>query len=249
MKYNVCYKHINQQDLIIHISRVFTLTQYANFTSNVTNGTIPWAVQFNDTSTNSPLTWQWTFGDGVGTSTLQNPVYTYTTVGNFNVTLISNNSVTTNTTTKTYYINTTGGTPYAEFTANTTTGVNPLTVQFTDQTNASATAWNWTFGMGGAGNYSNSQNPVKTFSGVGRYNVTLNASSATSSNITLKAYYINVTAAITNPTGYLNITPSPMTMYVTLNDTMQLNARNITANFIYANISFNKSYSNCNKCY
>ena len=33
-----------------------------------------------------------------------------------------------------------------------------------------------------------------------------------------------------------------MTMYATLNDTMQLNARNITAKFIYANVSFNKTY-------
>jgi PKD repeat protein len=35
----------------------------ANFTSNVTLGTSPLTVQFNDTSTNSPTGWSWFFGD------------------------------------------------------------------------------------------------------------------------------------------------------------------------------------------
>jgi PKD repeat protein len=218
----------------------------ANFTSNVTSGNIPLSVQFNDTSIGSPSSsWQWTFGD-TGTSTTQNASHVYSTVGNYSVVLVATNVGGSNTSTKVYYINTSGGIPYAEFTANVTTGVNPLVVQFTDTTNASATAWNWTFGDGvaGGGNYSNSQNPVKTFSGVGRYNVSLNASSSSGFNRTNKSYYINVTAALVNPTAYLNITPSPNLMYVTLNGTSQLNARNITAKFIYANITFNKSEVN-----
>ena len=58
----------------------------ANFTANVTSGPIPLAVQFTDTSTSSPATWNWSFGDGTG-STISNPVCTYTSPGNFTVAL------------------------------------------------------------------------------------------------------------------------------------------------------------------
>ena len=35
----------------------------ANFTSNVTNGTTPLSVQFNDSSTGNVSSWNWNFGD------------------------------------------------------------------------------------------------------------------------------------------------------------------------------------------
>ncbi|HZE82995.1 MAG TPA: PKD domain-containing protein, partial [Puia sp.] len=47
----------------------------------------PFTVQFTDQSGSLPLSgWQWDFGDGT-TSNLQSPSHTYTTVGNFDVTL------------------------------------------------------------------------------------------------------------------------------------------------------------------
>lgn len=49
------------------------------------------AIQFTDTSTNSPTSWAWDFGDGT-TSTLQNPSKTYTTEGNYTVTMTATNS-------------------------------------------------------------------------------------------------------------------------------------------------------------
>ncbi|MDO9550556.1 MAG: PKD domain-containing protein [Methanoregula sp.] len=63
----------------------------ASFTSNVTSGTAPLAVQFTDTSINTPTSWSWAFGDGA-TSTVQNPVHTYTTAGTYTVTLNVQNS-------------------------------------------------------------------------------------------------------------------------------------------------------------
>jgi PKD repeat protein len=44
-------------------------------------------VQFTDTSTGSPASWQWSFGDGA-TSSLKNPSHTYAVAGTYGVTLI-----------------------------------------------------------------------------------------------------------------------------------------------------------------
>lgn len=58
----------------------------ANFT--FTNRT----VTFRDTSTNSPTSWLWSFGDGTS-STLKNPTKTYNRGGSFTVTLKASNSL------------------------------------------------------------------------------------------------------------------------------------------------------------
>ena len=59
----------------------------AAFTSTINGGT----VAFADNSTGA-TSWLWDFGDGA-TSTLQNPVHTYTTNGPHNVSLSINNGV------------------------------------------------------------------------------------------------------------------------------------------------------------
>jgi PKD repeat protein len=43
-------------------------------------------IQFTDTSTGSPTSWEWAFGDGA-TSTTRNPSHTYTAAGSYGVTL------------------------------------------------------------------------------------------------------------------------------------------------------------------
>jgi PKD repeat protein len=63
-------------------------TPVAMFTSTSSCAKTP--TQFTDLSIapNSQLeSWFWDFGDGIGTSTVQNPVYTYTTSGTYNVKL------------------------------------------------------------------------------------------------------------------------------------------------------------------
>ena len=62
----------------------------ASFTSNVTGGSASLSVQFNDTSTGSPSSWYWNFGDG-SNSTQQNPVHSYTSAGNYTVSLTAGN--------------------------------------------------------------------------------------------------------------------------------------------------------------
>ena len=54
--------------------------------------TAPVTISFNNTSqSNSPLTYQWDFGDGSAISTDQNPKHTYLTTGSFNVKLVATN--------------------------------------------------------------------------------------------------------------------------------------------------------------
>jgi len=75
----------------------------ANFSANVTEGLLPRTIQFTDTSTGSPTSWYWDFGD-INNSTLQNPVHVYTRAGNHTVSLKASNAGGMNTTVKYRYI-------------------------------------------------------------------------------------------------------------------------------------------------
>ena len=64
----------------------------ANFAATPTVGALPLVVQFTDTSTGGVGAWQWDFdNDGVVDSTLQNPIHTYTTSGQYSVRLVAGN--------------------------------------------------------------------------------------------------------------------------------------------------------------
>jgi PKD repeat protein len=59
----------------------------AEFSANVTAGSVPLSVQFTDeTYISEPDTWFWDFGDGT-TSTVQNPQHTYSDPGSYTVSL------------------------------------------------------------------------------------------------------------------------------------------------------------------
>ena len=58
----------------------------ANFSASPVSGTPPLQVQFTDTSSGQPCSWNWTFGDG-STSYDQNPVHMYSGIGRYTVTL------------------------------------------------------------------------------------------------------------------------------------------------------------------
>lgn len=57
----------------------------ADFTSNVTSGSSPLSVQFNDTTTNNPADWIWDYGDGNYNMSLSN----WVKVSEFNLSTIS----------------------------------------------------------------------------------------------------------------------------------------------------------------
>jgi PKD repeat protein len=117
----------------------------ASFNGTPTYGTAPLSVQFTDTSTGSPTSWNWSFGDG-NFSTLQNPDYTYKYTGTFTVSLNATGTFGSNTSVRTNYIIVTGPTPIVDFNGTPTKGFAPLNVQFTDLSSDNPSGRAWFFG-------------------------------------------------------------------------------------------------------
>jgi PKD repeat protein len=157
----------------------------ASFTTNQNAGLVPLTVQFTDTSTNQPTSWLWNFGDG-STSSLQNPVHTYTTSGVYTVRLDATNNL--GSCWDTTEISVSSLT--SSFTTNQTTGPIPLTIQFTDTSTDKPISWLWNFGDGTS---SIQQNPTHTYTNNGTYIVNMAASNGydkpiSSPNIQILAY-------------------------------------------------------------
>ena len=87
-----------------------SIVPVAYFTASPTYGTAPLTVKFTDSSTNTPISWNWSFGDGSLTNaTVQNPVHTYVSANNYTIALTATNSAGSNTFTRTNYITVTSG--------------------------------------------------------------------------------------------------------------------------------------------
>ena len=92
---------LNNPNVVSITPDTFSLDPVASFTSNSPVGNPSIAVEFVDTSLNEPTSWEWDFGDGLGTSTLQNPSYAYANEGTYDVSLSATNECGTNTITQT----------------------------------------------------------------------------------------------------------------------------------------------------
>ena len=166
-------------------------TPVPDFSASVTAGCGPLGVKFTDLSTNSPLYWNWDFGNGQ-TSALQNPSASYSTPGTYTVTLIARNRSGADAIRKTDYI-TVYPYPTPVFIANHTIGCAPAAVQFADQSTAgqgSITSWSWDLGDGSS---SNQQNPSHSYTQTGYYNISLKVTnSGGCSNTVTQARYLRV---------------------------------------------------------
>jgi len=130
------------------------------------------STDFTDTSvpaSGAISTWNWDFGDGSGTSNAQNPSYTYSNTGFYNVTLIVTDiNGCADTIVQSIYV---GPLPTAEF--SNTSACAGDTVFFTDLSNGNGhpiTTWEWDFGDGST---SNLQNPSHQFGSSGTFTVQL----------------------------------------------------------------------------
>ena len=81
-------------------------------------------------------------------------------------------------------------TPVAAFSGSPTSGVVPLTVNFTDATTNNPDTWLWDFGDG---NNSSLQNPSHEYTATGTYSVTLTSSNCSGSDVSTQVNYITVT--------------------------------------------------------
>jgi PKD repeat protein len=137
-------------------------------------------VVFTDTSTGSPTSWSWSFGDNMST-TQQNPAHTYAEPGTYSVTLTVTNAAGSSSKTQAVIV---GSAPVANFEF----GASGLTVNFVDRSTGSPTGWNWSFGDGSA---SAAQNPIHTYAASGAYTVTLTVTNAAGSNATSKVVTVS----------------------------------------------------------
>jgi PGF-pre-PGF domain-containing protein len=192
----------------------------ANFTGIPTSGTVPFAVQFNDTSAGSPIVWNWSFGDGTWHNTTdaaeRNATHTYAAAGAYTVSLTASNAVGSDTSIRTDYITVSAAPvpPVANFIANRTSGAAPLAIQFNDTSTGSPTAWNWSFGDGAWHNTTDAaeRNVTHTYTADGTYTVNLTVDNTDGTDMLSRAGYITVSAAPT-PTATPTVTPTSRPVY------------------------------------
>lgn len=140
----------------------------------------PDEIQFSDNSItgniNDPInSWAWNFGDGT-TSNLQNPVHTYTSPGNYNIslTVTTVGGCTNNNTTAPYNVQ---AFPYpnAGFSLNSTNLNLPYDQLICTNQSTGATTYVWSFGDG---TQTTVQNPQHSYNAVGTFEVQLIATSS-----------------------------------------------------------------------
>ena len=172
--------HIDGVDYLINLSPIIDAPTAGFDIDNQGEG----VVVFANTSTESPTSYLWDFGDGT-TSSEVNPTHTYTQNGTYHVCLTATNAGGENTICKDVVILLS---PVASFTSEVT-GNGELT--FTDQSSNDPTDWSWDFGDDST---STEQNPVHTFAASGEYNVCLTASNAAGDDTTCETISVVIIA-------------------------------------------------------
>ena len=167
----------------------------ADFTNSVTSGVVPFAVTFTDTSSQSPTSWQWDFdNDGTIDSTAQNPVHAYTQAGTYTVRLVATNERGSATVTKTDVI-TAFAPVVANFTRSPSSGLAPLTVNFTNASTG-ATSYAWDFDEDNVVD-STDENPSFQYSSSGTFDVTLTATGPGGTDVFTFADCVDVFGSVT----------------------------------------------------
>ncbi|MFN8371409.1 MAG: PKD domain-containing protein [Anaerolineae bacterium] len=151
-----------------------TVPFIADFSANPASGTAPLTVQFFDNSTGGAISaWQWSFGDG-GSSTQQNPVYTYNSAGVYSVTLTVQ-SADGRAASVSRTVEAVPPQPLIPaFDVAPQSGFAPLAVVVTDRTQGTVNTWAWDWGDGTTG--SGFDPGIHTYQTPGVYTILLTVS-------------------------------------------------------------------------
>ncbi len=177
----------------------------ANFTASPTSGAAPLTVNFQDTSTGSPASWLWDFGDN-NKGQDKNPTHTYKIPGIYDVSLAVSTDCGEETVVKNGFITVKDavGAPIADFKVKATSGLAPFRAEFEDLSTGSPASWAWNFGDGES---SPDQNPTHTYLNEGIYSPSLKVSNEKGSDVTTKTEL--VTAESSGP-PLANFSASPL---------------------------------------
>jgi len=139
-------------NLSTHVGVALPSVVSANFSATPRAGPEPLTVAFTDLSESDKgvASWLWSFGDG-SSSTERNPSHRYNQDGTYTVSLMVREAGGgSDAETKVGYITVADAGPTAWFQANPTSGVEPLTVNFTDgsASHDRIVSWLWSFGDG-----------------------------------------------------------------------------------------------------
>ena len=156
-------------------------------------------IHFSDTSSGSPVSWQWDFGDGT-TSTDKNPTHVFTSPGFHRVTLAEADGQGAKKSSRLLTVVPAQG--QATFGFSPTTPAPGQAVQFTDTTSGGPTAWSWNFGDGAT---SSVKNPSHVFGRAGDYIVNLVATTSTGAKQASKTVAV---ASISMLSSSFTFTPS-----------------------------------------
>jgi PKD repeat protein len=173
------------QDNVVIVNTIPSITTMISpdgltygFAANVTNGTFV----------------SWDFGDGSPLDVNSTTTHTYPSQGTYTVTAMSENSCGISSSIQTINVVLA---PTAAFSSDITTVCSGNTVQFINQSSASATSWLWTF-EGGSPATSTAQNPIVTYSNTGSYDVSLVVTNAAGQgNVAIQDYISVITVPST----------------------------------------------------
>lgn len=170
----IAYSSLGCTDTLLIQDGITVNSITGGFNANPRFGCAPLPVLFNGSASPAAVSWQWDFGDG-NTSNIQSPTNIYTSVGNYNVTLIVTSAEgCTDTIVKNSYVRVfPDSVPYT-VPDTMMACLPPGAISFADPTLGS-NSWLWNFGDG---NTSTDQNPVHFYTAPGIYTVTLQTAMA-----------------------------------------------------------------------
>jgi PKD repeat protein len=162
-----------------------------DFSGSPTSGPAPLTVDFQDDANQGIDTWEWDFDDnGSVDSTEESPSHTYTAPGTYDVSLSVSSLGVVDDETKTGFV-TVFAPCVADFSADPTTGMGPLTVNFTDLSSGDINSWEWDFDDDGQVD-STDQHPTWIYDEAGLFTVSLGVSGPGGSDSVTRDDYVEV---------------------------------------------------------